>query len=214
MNPNDIVYRGFGLGLPFGNPCSDTTGTSRGKSDLLSFQRGVMPCDVTYQQQRLCFFVLAAILRLYRPDWALAPDSGHGHNQRQSSGLQVPTSTSLLVVLAPITGGINTSFAEISVVVFTDGTGIAAELSSSGTVKVFDQGNQLGTSKLLPVNGSSLPGACAGMATTRVASVSRSLSMLLNHRLQQMYLCPTSHFVCRLLAGNTVCWRSQPDSHI
>ena len=79
---------------------------------------------------------------------------------------QVSTNTSLFVVLAPSTGDTNTSFAEISVVVFTDGTGAAAELSSAGTVRVSDQGNRLGISKLLPVNGSSLPGACAGMFCT------------------------------------------------
>ena len=78
-------------------------------------------------------------------------------------GLQVSTKTALLVVLAPSTGDTNSSFAEVSIVVYTEGSGTAADLSSGGTVTVFDQGTQLGTSKLSPVNGSSLPGACAGV---------------------------------------------------
>lgn len=74
--------------------------------------------------------------------------------------MQAPTSTALLVTLAASTGGSNSSFAEFSIVV--SGNTTADEISAGGTVTVYDQGEEIGTSKLSPVDGSSLPGASAG----------------------------------------------------
>ena len=71
------------------------------------------------------------------------------------------TTTTLLVTLTPSTGASNSSFAEITAVVYSYATGT---VPNTNTVTITDSGSILGSTRLTPVNGSSFPSTFAGKA--------------------------------------------------